>query len=166
MSAVYPRNFSHIGLSVPDLEQAVEFYTEVMGWYLIMPPTEIREDNSAIGIMCTDVFGDHWGSFRIAHLSTGDRIGVEIFEFPNHETPKNNFEYWKTSVFHFCVQDPDVEGLAERIVRHGGKQRMPVRYYYPGEKPYRMVYMEDPFGNILEIYSHSYELVYSAGAYQ
>ncbi|MFT7009370.1 MAG: hypothetical protein ACJAXJ_003918 [Colwellia sp.] len=28
------------------------------------------------------------------------------------------------------------------------------------EKPYRMIYMEDPFGNILEIYSHSYELTY------
>ena len=37
--------------------------------------------------------------------------------------------------------------------------------YFPGEKPYRMVYMEEPFGNILEIYSHSYELTYSAGAY-
>lgn len=47
-----------------------------------------------------------------------------------------------------------------------GKQRMPVREYFPGEKPYRMVYMEDPFGNILEIYSHSYELTYAAGAYQ
>jgi hypothetical protein len=41
-----------------------------------------------------------------------------------------------------------------------------VREYFPGEKPYRMVYMEDPFGNILEIYSHSYELTYSAGAYE
>lgn len=28
-----------------------------------------------------------------------------------------------------------------------------------------MIYMEDPFGNILEIYSHSYELHYAAGAY-
>ena len=161
----YPRSFSHIGLSVPDLEKAVEFYTEVLGWYLIMPPTEIAEDDSAIGVMCTDVFDSGWGSFRIAHLSTGDRIGVEIFQFLNHQTPENNFEYWKTGIFHFCVQDPDVEGLAERIVRHGGKQRMPVRYYYPGEKPYRMVYMEDPFGNILEVYSHSYELTYAAGAY-
>ncbi|KEQ19248.1 lactoylglutathione lyase family protein [Endozoicomonas numazuensis] len=161
----YPRNFSHIGISVPDLEKAVEFYTEVMGWYLIMPPTDITEDDSAIGLMCTDVFGEGWSSFRIAHLSTGDRIGVELFQFPQQQQPENNFEYWKTGVFHFCVQDPDLEGLAERIVRHGGKQRMPVRYYYPGEKPYRMVYMEDPFGNILEIYSHSYELTYSSGAY-
>jgi len=60
----------------------------------------------------------------------------------------------------------DIESLAEKIVALGGKQRMPVREYYPGEKPYRMVYCEDPFGNIIELYSHSYELTYSAGAYQ
>ena len=137
-----------------------------MGWYLIMPATSISEDDSAIGVMCTDVFGAGWGSLRIAHLSTGDRIGVEIFEFRNAEKPQNNFEYWKIGVFHFCVQDPDVEGLAAKIVAAGGKQRMPVREYFPGEKPFRMVYMEDPFGVILEIYSHSYELTYSAGAYQ
>jgi hypothetical protein len=29
-----------------------------------------------------------------------------------------------------------------------------------------MVYMQDPFGVIWEIYSHSYELTYSKGAYQ
>ena len=158
MSNTYPRSFSHIGLSVTDLDAAVKFYTEVMGWYLIMPPTTISEDESAIGA--------GWGSFRIAHLSTGDRVGVEIFEFRGAEKPKNNFEYWKSGVFHFCVQDPDVEGLAAKVVAAGGKQRMPVREYFPGEKPYRMVYMEDPFGNILEIYSHSYELTYAAGAYQ
>lgn len=109
--------------------------------------------------MRVDVFGAGWGSFKIAHMSTGDRIGVELFQFKNQENPENNFEYWKTGVFHFCVQDPDVEGLAEKIVAAGGKKRMKApRYYYPSEKPYRMLYMEDPFGNILEIYSHSYEL--------
>ena len=106
-----------------------------------MPPTEITEDDSAIGVMCNDVFGEGWGSFKIAHLSTGDKIGIEIFEFPNAEDPENNFEYWKTGIFHFCIQDPDIESLAEKIVAHGGKQRMPIREYYPGEKPYRMVYI-------------------------
>ena len=121
MSNVYPRNFSHIGISVPDLEQAVKFYTEVMGWYLIMEPTEIEEDESAIGEMCTDVFGAGWGSFRIAHLSTGDRIGVELFQFKNQTNPEDNFEYWKTGIFHFCVQDPNVEELADRIWLLAGK---------------------------------------------
>lgn len=167
MKAPYPRTFSHIGISVPDLEKAVDFYHNVLGWYVIMPPTDVTEDNSAIGQMCTDVFGEGWERFRIAHLSTGDRIGIELFEFKNQENPEDNFEYWKTGIFHFSVQDPNLEELVEKIVAAGGKKRMAEpRYYYPGEKPYRMIYMEDPFGNILEIYSHSYELHYSSGAYQ
>ncbi len=161
----YPRSFSHIGLSVPNLEEAIKFYKEVFGWYILMEPSDVQNDDSAIGQMCRDVFGDDWETFRIAHLSTGDKIGVEMFEFPQNEKPENNFEYWKTGIFHFCIQDPDVEGMVEKIVQHGGKQRMPIREYYPGEKPYRMVYVEDPFGNIFEIYSHSYELTYSDGAY-
>lgn len=117
--------------------------------------------------MCTYVFGSHWDKFRIAHLSTGDGLGVELFAVKNQENPENNVEYWKTGVFHFCVQDHNIEELAEKIVAAGGKKHMQApRYYYPAEKPYRMIYMEDPFGNILEIYSHSYELTYAAGAYK
>jgi catechol 2,3-dioxygenase-like lactoylglutathione lyase family enzyme len=88
----YPRSLSHIGISVPDLDEAVKFYTEVLGWYLIMKPTDVIEDDSAIGLMCGDVFGPGWGSFRIAHLSTGDRIGVELFQFTQQDKPKDNIE--------------------------------------------------------------------------
>ena len=38
------------------------------------------------------------------------------------------------------------------------------RYFYPGEKPYRMIYMADSFGNIGEMHSQSLELTYSASA--
>ncbi|KIC25804.1 MULTISPECIES: lactoylglutathione lyase family protein [unclassified Leisingera] len=160
-----PRSFSHIGLSVPDLDAAMKFYAEVMGFYVIMNPTEVVEEDSDIGRMCTDVFGAGWSRLRIAHLSTADRVGIELFEFDGNYAPSDNLDYRRHGLFHFCVQDPDVEGLAQRIVAAGGKQRMPVREYYPGEKPYRMVYVEDPFGNVFEIYSHGYELTYSAGAY-
>ena len=78
----YPRTFSHIGISVPDVGKAVEFYSRVMGWYQIMEPTVITEESETpIGQMCIDVFGAGWGSFKIAHMSTGDKIGVEMFEF-------------------------------------------------------------------------------------
>jgi lactoylglutathione lyase family protein len=158
--------FSHIGITVPDLERAVKFYTEAMGLYLIMGPTTIQHDESAIGQMCDDVFGEGWGSFRIAHLSTIDGIGVEIFEFPETKSEQSPFEYWRPRLFHVCFQDPDLEGRIKKIEANGGRQRMKqVRYYYPGQKPYRMVYCEDPFGNLIELYSHSYELTYSAGAY-
>lgn len=160
-----PRSFSHIGLSVPDLDAAVKFYSEVMGFYVIMSPTEVVEDDSDIGRMCTDVLGAGWSRLRIAHLSTADRVGIELFEFDGNYAPSDNLDFRRHGLFHFCVQDPDVEGLAQKIVAAGGKQRMPVREYFPGEKPYRMVYVEDPFGNVFEIYSHGYELTYSAGAY-
>ena len=161
----YPKTFSHIGISVPNLDEAVKFYVEVMGWYTIMKPTVVKEESeTAIGQMCIDVFGKGWGTFRIAHISTGDKIGIEMFEFQNNEKPEE-FEYWKTGTFHFCVQDPNIEELVEKIVAKGGKQRMPIREYYPNEKPYKMVYVEDPFGLVFEIYTHSYELTYSEGAY-
>jgi lactoylglutathione lyase family protein len=163
----YPKAFSHIGITVPDLDKAVEFYTKVLGFYVIMPPTEVVEENeTAIGQMCIDVFGEGWAKFRIAHLSTGDRIGIELFEFKESKEAKPVFEPFKTGLFHFSIQDPDVEGLVKKIVEYGGKQRMPIREYYPGDKPYRMCYVEDPFGVVFEIYSHSYELHYSPGAYK
>jgi lactoylglutathione lyase family protein len=163
----YPKTFSHIGITVPNIEKAVKFYTEVMGFYVIMEPTVVKEENeTAIGQMCIDVFGEGWGTFKIAHLSTGDKIGFELFEFPESKNLKPTFEPFKTGLFHFSVQDPDVEGLVKKIVEAGGKQRMPIREYYPGDKPYRMCYVEDPFGTVFEIYSHSYELHYSAGAYK
>jgi lactoylglutathione lyase family protein len=163
----YPRAFSHVGLSVPNIEEAVSFYTEVMGFYELMPPSTITRDDSDIGIMCDECFATtNWTKFRIAHLSTADGIGVELFEFPNNEPHEEMLRFWRTDLFHFGIQDPDVEGLVKAIVEHGGKQRMPIRYYYKGEKPYRMCYVEDPFGIIFEIYSHSYELTYSSGAYE
>ncbi len=165
MSETTPRTFSHIGLSVPDLDKAVAFYRDVLGFYVIMEPTDVTEDDSAIGIMCNDVFGPGWGKFRIAHLSTGDRVGIELFEFPRNYAPKDNLPFRQVGLFHFAIQDPDPEGLLEKIVAAGGRQRMPIRSYYPGEKPYRMVYVEDPFGIVFELYSHGYELTYSAGAY-
>lgn len=34
----FPRTFSHIGISVTDLDRAVDFYMKTLGWYVIMRP--------------------------------------------------------------------------------------------------------------------------------
>ncbi|CAM4312578.1 lactoylglutathione lyase family protein [Zobellia roscoffensis] len=162
----YPKSFSHIGITVPKLEEAVTFYSEVMGWYVIMAPSKVKkEKETAIGQMCIDVFGEDWEEFEIAHMSTSDGIGIELFSFPQGVKEAPDFNPFNTGLFHFCIQDPNIEDLVDKIVAHGGKQRMPIRSYYPNEKPYRMCYVEDPFGIVFEIYSHSYELTYSSGAY-
>ncbi len=162
----YPKSFSHIGITVPDIEAAVKFYSEVMGWYVIMKPSIVKKENdTAIGQMCMDVFGDNWDEFEIAHLSTSDGIGIELFSFPHGVKEAPPFKPFNTGLFHFCIQDPEIEELIDKIIAHGGKQRISIRAYYPGDKPYRMCYVEDPFGIVFEIYTHSYELTYSSGAY-
>jgi len=166
METKYPRSFSHIGITVPDINKAVKFYKDVMGWYIIIPPSKVKEESkTAIGKMCIDVFGKGWEEFEVAHLSTSEGIGIEIFSFKHMDTKKPLFNPFQTGLFHFCVQDPQIELLVNEIIAHGGKQRMPIREYNPGKKPFKMVYVEDPFGIIFEIYSHSYELTYGIGAY-
>lgn len=162
----YPKSFSHIGITVPDIKKAVQFYEEVMGWYVIMQPSVIKKEaDTAIGIMCIDVFGDDWEQFEIAHMSTSDGTGIEMFSFPHGVKKAPEFKPFNTGLFHFSIQDPNIEALVEKIVSLGGKQRMPIREYYPNDKPYKMCYVEDPFGIVFEIYTHSYELTYSSGAY-
>ncbi|MFL1895819.1 VOC family protein [Aquimarina sp. 2-A2] len=162
----YPKSFSHIGLTVPDIHKAVTFYTEVMGWYTIMEPSKVKKDrDTAIGQMCIDVLGEDWEEFEIAHLSTSDGIGIELFSFSNKPKDPAAFNPFNTGLFHFCIQDPNIEKLVGNIVANGGKQRMPIRSYYPDDKPFKMCYVEDPFGIVFEIYTHSYELTYSSGAY-
>jgi len=161
----YPKSFSHIGITVPDIHKAFNFYKEIMGWYVIMKPSVIKKDpDTAIGQMCIDVFGEDWEEFEIAHMSTSDGIGIELFSFPHGNKEAPSFNPFNTGLFHFCVQDPDIDNLTRKIVEAGGKQRMPIRAYYPNEKPYKMVYVEDPFGIVFEIYTHSYELTYSPEA--
>jgi catechol 2,3-dioxygenase-like lactoylglutathione lyase family enzyme len=131
-----------------------------------MKPSKIlKEKESAIGLMCIDVFGDDWEEFEIAHMSTSDGIGIELFSFPHGIKEAPEFNPFNTGLFHFCIQDPNIEDLVAKIVAHGGKQRMPIRFYYPNDKPYKMCYVEDPFGIVFEVYTHSYELTYSSGAY-
>ena len=114
MKNVYPRNFSHIGISVPSLEKAVEFYTEIMGWYVIMPPTDVTEDKSAIGQMCTDVFGAGWESFRIAHLSTGDESESNFSSSKTRST--------QTTILNTGKQESSISLFRTRILKSWSKR--------------------------------------------
>ena len=54
----YPRTFSHIGISVPDVDKAVDFYSKVMGWYQIIKPTVITYAGKVLNAMLAG-FGGH-----------------------------------------------------------------------------------------------------------
>ncbi|HLR77378.1 MAG TPA: VOC family protein, partial [Balneolaceae bacterium] len=155
----YPVNFSHFGVTVPNLEKAVEFYTDVFGWYKISGPVKVKEKgNNKLSKVSRGLYGKGWDYFRFSHLATAGGIGFEIFEFSNNSTKRSTDSVFKTGFSHVAVQTPNVKQLLQRIQKYGGKQTSKIFHLTPGKDGYKLVYAEDPFGNKIEIYSHAYIL--------
>jgi catechol 2,3-dioxygenase-like lactoylglutathione lyase family enzyme len=143
---------------VPDLDLAVKWYKEVFGFTVVREPIEFVPDETLKGMAVKDIHGPSLKKVRMVWLSSANQVGFEIFEYiePKAERRTNNFEYWKSGFIHICITDPDIEGLCRKISETGGKQRSKVWEIVP-DRGYKIAFCEDPFGNIIEIYSHSYE---------
>ncbi len=142
----------------------MSWYHDVMGMAVLVEPTTISAQETAsdphLARLVREVFGPRLGKLMICHMSAANGAGIELFQFiePEAMRREDNFEYWKTGFFHLAVTDPDVEGLASRIASTGGKRRTKVHELAHGR---RICFCEDPFGNVIEIYSHSYEQFWS-----
>lgn len=156
------RTLAHVGVSVPDLAQGVAFYERVLGFDRIMGPIELLPGAGHAGTVAQDVFGDEFSGLRQVHLSGANGTGIEVFEFDGpRRTSREPGMDWTSGFFHVCIVERDVDGMMRDIERAGGRRRTGrVWDLFPGE-PYRMAYCEDPFGNVIEVYSHAYETIYA-----
>ena len=155
---------SHVGIMVGEMSKAVDFYSKALGLEIVMDNSKVIEEHeTAIGRMCIAAFGTGFKGFNIAHLVTKDGIGVELFEMKEREE-KHDVDFSKIGIFHFCLETDDFQGAIDKVEQYGGKVRMDIMRYHPDDdnKPYKMVYLEDPFGNLFELYSHSYRETYSS----
>ena len=158
----YPRAVTHVGLAVTDLVQAIGFYGNVFGARLLHGPKVLRSGDDTLGQICREFFGDNFGEAQMAYLATSNGVAIELFEFvtPKAERRPDGFEYWKVGFTHLCFIDPEVDRAVERLVAAGGRRRTATwaPWFDPGKT---LALCEDPFGNVIEIYSHSSEQVVS-----
>ena len=112
MTKTYPKVINHIGVSVIDLNRAVNWYEEVLGFTVLRRETIKVEDSSLASSNFKGIFGTNFKKVNVAWLSSGNSVGFELFEF---EDPKavqrpNNFEYWKPvfSIFVLLILHRDV----------------------------------------------------------
>ena len=142
---------AHVGIAVSDLDRAVGWYAEVLGLEPLGPATAVRANEGHAGTVAADVLGD--GSFRQAHLTSANGVAIELFEFSEPQ------QRWR-GLFHVCLVPPSVERTAARVAATGGRRTSRIWDIFRGE-PYRTCYCEDPFGNTIELYSHSHERTYA-----
>ena len=118
----YPKIINHVAVSVPDLNQAIKWYNEVLGFTMVAGPVELVVDDSLVGRAFKDIHGSDLKKIRLAWLSSGNQIGLEILEYvePKAQRRQDNFEYWKSGFTHICITDPNIEVLCKKITETGG----------------------------------------------
>ncbi|HZO11131.1 MAG TPA: VOC family protein [Nitrososphaeraceae archaeon] len=153
-----PKTINHIAISVPDVERALKWYQKVMGFTVLRGPTELATDDKQIGNALQNIFGSKFKKLRIVWMSSANNVGFEIFQFiePKQVAENRQIEYWSGGVIHIAVTERDIEGFVKKVTETGGRQLTKIWKLNP-TKPYKLVFCSDPFGNIIEIYSHSFE---------
>ncbi|QRG09886.1 VOC family protein [Xanthobacter dioxanivorans] len=156
-----PLAFNHAGVTVPDIFAAIDWYGGVLGLTHIMGP-RLLEAHSAATHETPSIFGPRFARAYQAHLLTANGTGIELFQFiePPVADRDGEMAYWRPGPWHLCFTHPDVPFMAERIVAAGGRQRIAPTVFVPG-RPWQLVYCEDPWGNVIEIISHSYAEIFA-----
>ena len=144
---------AHVGIAVPDLDRAEGWYRDVLALDPLGPHVEVRAGDGYGGTVAADVLGPGFGSFRQTHLAGANGVAVELFEFEQRVDGPSG-------LFHVCMAVSDVGPVAERVASSGGRRTSDVWPIFEGE-PFLTCYCSDPFGNIVELYSHSHERVFS-----
>jgi catechol 2,3-dioxygenase-like lactoylglutathione lyase family enzyme len=152
----YPHVMGHIGVVVSNIDEAFAWYRDILGFTPVMEPDTVEAGGSHFGDLAQDAVGEDFGEMQIAHLATGNHVGFELFEFDGVE--KNDQKAMTAGITHFCVQDPNIEEMVNRIVNSGGDQlSSKIWNIYPDRPEYQMCYCTDPWGNIVELHSRGYE---------
>lgn len=151
-------SINHIAISVPDLKKGLKWYQEVMGFTIVRGPVELTSDDIQVGKVLNSIFGSKFKKLRIVWMSSTNSVGVEIFQFiqPKQFVKKKQIEYWRGGVIHIAVTERNIEDLLYKVTKTGGKQISKI-WELDRKKHHKLVFCSDPFGNIIEIYSHSFE---------
>ncbi len=109
------------------------------------------------------IYGTGLRKVKLAFLSTGNSVGFEIFEFidpPVKGADELNAkwsleeQYQRGGFFHIAVTAPDPDAVADRACKDGATQIGETVTMYDGDKA---LYLRDPWGNIVEVLSCSFE---------
>ena len=135
--------FHHVGVVVPDLELAISFYRELLGFEVISESSWERDN-----LVFNQIVGLENSAARFCMMQ-GNNSFIELFEYSepayvHHDDPGQAFQ---PGYRHLSFAVTDVPAILERCIELGGRKiNEPLRV--PGRAA--GVYCHDPFGNLLE----------------
>ncbi len=142
----------HINIVVADLGPMVEFYTALLGLKLTKRVT-ISGDWVAATVGLPEVHAD----VVYLDLPEGPRLELIRYNTPTLERPGDLDRPHAPGLRHFAFTVQDIEGIVARLREGGVKffsdvQSVPdSQVTYAGGVRKRIVYFQDPEGNLLEL---------------
>ncbi|KIW02248.1 uncharacterized protein PV09_06400 [Verruconis gallopava] len=156
-------NINHLGISVPDLDAAVAWYTTHLGFVQLRPHNRVKRGPPEADVVDRGglaIYGPELNEMRIAYLASGN-IGIELFQFispaysgPGKPNPFGTQHWVRGGCFHIALTHPDPEALFAKLVEAGGEK---IRETARLGRGIVALYIQDPWGIIWEICSRSFE---------
>lgn len=147
------RAIEHIGITVPDLEQATEFLVEAFGarvlYDMLDEPLAGPAAESGLGIPV----GARIEAVRMLRLGDGPNLELFAYSSTAQGDPTVTSDF---SIQHFCVYVDDIDAAAERLQRAGGRLLsssgdLPGGDVGPGN---RYLYAQTPWGSTVELVTY------------
>ena len=137
----------HPALAVPDMQKALDFYCDVLGFEPVME----AEIPSGVEVM-NDALGVPDAGCKVRMVRKGNSC-IELFEFSDSTGGTPDRLVNRQGITHFALASDDIEKDYEHLVSHG------VAFNTPpfGASPSRFAYGRDPFGNVIELLEHDPE---------
>ena len=157
---VAQRGVDHVGITVPDLEEATAFFVEVLGCVVLYehPGSDPARAYARLGAEP----GAH--PRRVRMLRCANSANIELFEW---EAPRQRTDFPRPSdqaIQHVAIYVEDVDAAARALREHGievlaGPNPLPGPEAGAGN---RFVYTRTPWGMTLELISYPSPLTYPA----
>lgn len=136
---------NHVALSVPDMDRALQFYCDLLGFEKLSDAGWPAGTESADRILAVE-----GTSARVCHIGT-ENLLMELFQFgdcdPVAQNPRR--PVIDHGITHICLAVTDLDDEYARLSAAGMEfNSPPTDVGIPGV---RTVYGRDPFGNVLEL---------------
>ena len=136
--------FNHVSFTVPDMERALRFWTEAMGF-------EARSVSPRTGDWQAKVTGVSGAQLMVAHLY-GHATHLELIEYTDGAATMGRIDPNMPCAAHVCFEVTDIDSTWSRLIAAGARPQGEIALVDTGPvKGLRAGYLRDPCGIIIEL---------------
>ena len=148
------RHVDHIGMTVPDLDQAVRFFEDAIGAKLLWRVGPFHETPTGFPIDNVD----------IAMLTLGPNLNVELLAFKAEQQRKEMPSNVDLGAAHIAFFVDDINAAAESLKSHGAQLlHGPIQAAGEAKRGEQIWYFKTPWGAFMEILWRPDHLPYEQG---